>query len=533
MYPFEWLGNSRASLPKVKTGCITCKKRRVKCDEGRPICNRCQKGNRLCAYQSQRTQLSEDTPMQIRLRYPAARSPLSKQSFSSEGERCGFDSFRQIPAGVLGGGLGWPDWGRVVLQISENDAALRHTVIALGAMHEDSLQSFRTSKIDDQRLLPVAYQQYHQAIKMLRSRLLHEADISVEGTILACMLLIVFDFMQGDYCAAGIHLSGGVALLRRYMKQHNATDALIYRISTPWRTSLERSGILPTEGSFIARVLLSYGYIDFWASCWMDSLPALPEVSVLEGLAVKPTSNLRSELNACIQTFTALENRIREFLRAARGIVYQHGQQVPPTDSRRQLPFQSSSITFKEMKTSLTDLLRDWNKTYCRVCTDHLYNGPQEIQAIDSVAANYEKIKTMLEAAQSDGTVDYQASTPDFRQILTLSKKVFEAKDFPGTSPFYVGSPFAFPFGIIHPLYITALHCIDPSVCQEALDILTSRHWKEGAWDSLVMGNIAGEQLAARQVIFPSISMPCSTIPMNEPITTISDAGTRMQPHSY
>jgi hypothetical protein len=32
---------TRAGKPKVRTGCITCKIRRVKCDENRPSCNRC------------------------------------------------------------------------------------------------------------------------------------------------------------------------------------------------------------------------------------------------------------------------------------------------------------------------------------------------------------------------------------------------------------------------------------------------------------------------------------------------------------
>jgi hypothetical protein len=32
---------TRARKPKVKTGCITCKIRRVKCDETKPECRRC------------------------------------------------------------------------------------------------------------------------------------------------------------------------------------------------------------------------------------------------------------------------------------------------------------------------------------------------------------------------------------------------------------------------------------------------------------------------------------------------------------
>ncbi|TQS32088.1 hypothetical protein Golomagni_07605, partial [Golovinomyces magnicellulatus] len=39
---------SRVSKPKVRTGCITCKIRRVKCDEVAPSCNRCTSTGRKC-----------------------------------------------------------------------------------------------------------------------------------------------------------------------------------------------------------------------------------------------------------------------------------------------------------------------------------------------------------------------------------------------------------------------------------------------------------------------------------------------------
>ncbi|KAF8247556.1 hypothetical protein K440DRAFT_301490 [Wilcoxina mikolae CBS 423.85] len=43
------------TIPKVvhrrtRTGCVTCRKRRIKCDEARPICERCRKGDRECSY---------------------------------------------------------------------------------------------------------------------------------------------------------------------------------------------------------------------------------------------------------------------------------------------------------------------------------------------------------------------------------------------------------------------------------------------------------------------------------------------------
>ncbi|KAI1461483.1 hypothetical protein F4805DRAFT_284469 [Annulohypoxylon moriforme] len=50
--------NSAAKKPivrkRTKTGCLTCRKRRIKCDEGRPTCNNCLKSKRQCEGYSQR-----------------------------------------------------------------------------------------------------------------------------------------------------------------------------------------------------------------------------------------------------------------------------------------------------------------------------------------------------------------------------------------------------------------------------------------------------------------------------------------------
>ncbi|RAL11592.1 Zn(II)2Cys6 transcription factor [Aspergillus homomorphus CBS 101889] len=40
---------------RTRSGCFTCRSRRIKCDETRPICDRCRKGNRDCVYPSPNT----------------------------------------------------------------------------------------------------------------------------------------------------------------------------------------------------------------------------------------------------------------------------------------------------------------------------------------------------------------------------------------------------------------------------------------------------------------------------------------------
>ncbi|OLN95538.1 putative transcriptional regulatory protein C15D4.02-like protein 1 [Colletotrichum chlorophyti] len=49
------LSKKKANTRKrTKTGCLTCRKRRIKCDEGRPTCNNCIKSKRLCEGYNQR-----------------------------------------------------------------------------------------------------------------------------------------------------------------------------------------------------------------------------------------------------------------------------------------------------------------------------------------------------------------------------------------------------------------------------------------------------------------------------------------------
>ncbi|KAF3924708.1 hypothetical protein AA313_de0207543 [Arthrobotrys entomopaga] len=45
---------TRASKKRTKTGCLTCRKRRIKCGEERPTCNNCVKSKRVCEGYSQR-----------------------------------------------------------------------------------------------------------------------------------------------------------------------------------------------------------------------------------------------------------------------------------------------------------------------------------------------------------------------------------------------------------------------------------------------------------------------------------------------
>ncbi|KAF8242977.1 hypothetical protein K440DRAFT_590254, partial [Wilcoxina mikolae CBS 423.85] len=44
----EGAKGAKVSRKRTKTGCLTCRKRRIKCGEERPTCNNCIKSKRVC-----------------------------------------------------------------------------------------------------------------------------------------------------------------------------------------------------------------------------------------------------------------------------------------------------------------------------------------------------------------------------------------------------------------------------------------------------------------------------------------------------
>ncbi|QIX01044.1 hypothetical protein AMS68_006561 [Peltaster fructicola] len=63
---------------RTRSGCYTCRQRRVKCDEGRPICDRCRKGKRDCTYPDKTTSSKSNRTA------PKSKSPDTYSSSSSD-----------------------------------------------------------------------------------------------------------------------------------------------------------------------------------------------------------------------------------------------------------------------------------------------------------------------------------------------------------------------------------------------------------------------------------------------------------------
>src|SRR3569833_3334642 len=100
----------RSSRPKVRSGCLTCTRRHVKCDERKPFCLRCEKADIECAGYSSpkppepKKPAKEVVSRTVRPLLPRSESPSGGGSSQAASSYAGGPAGRAGPA--AGGGAG-------------------------------------------------------------------------------------------------------------------------------------------------------------------------------------------------------------------------------------------------------------------------------------------------------------------------------------------------------------------------------------------------------------------------------------------
>ncbi|ENH71192.1 Transcriptional regulatory protein moc3 [Fusarium oxysporum f. sp. cubense race 1] len=130
----------RAYHPKVKTGCQTCRIRRVKCDEGKPVCVRCTSTGRTCDGYTLPPSSSYSSSTST------SPSPQSSDSYNatadlklilprqSPEEVRSYRFFLEVTAPSLAGAFYADFWLAEVPRVCMSDAAIWHAVISLEAL---------------------------------------------------------------------------------------------------------------------------------------------------------------------------------------------------------------------------------------------------------------------------------------------------------------------------------------------------------------------------------------------------------------
>ncbi|KZL66166.1 C6 zinc finger domain protein [Colletotrichum tofieldiae] len=205
---------SRKGRQKVRTGCITCKARRVKCDETKPACKRCSSTGRNCDGYKRNPCRQES----VILHQPNRAFP----GVGHVAEIRALQYFYEVAGPVLSGAVDPYFWTHVVMQFSNFEPAVRHAVIAISSLYEQAQGTFEVGTAvrytyDNQYL---ALHHYNAAIHELRTASTEDKQPVV---LLVCVLFICIEIMRCNRKWALQHSRHGVKILKNICREYRST----------------------------------------------------------------------------------------------------------------------------------------------------------------------------------------------------------------------------------------------------------------------------------------------------------------------
>ena len=175
---------------KVRTGCRTCKQRKVKCDEVKPYCYRCTSTGRHC------DGYAEIKPPQW-MSSALARTTPNPSNFNG-GLARHLEYYHYVAGPGLSEQFAEKFWTKVLPQIGERERAVRHALMAISMMYEDG----------GSQATP-AMNHYNIAIR---------ETLSTQDEVVTLIMAILFtcvEFMHGDPVTAVSHTQHAILMANR------------------------------------------------------------------------------------------------------------------------------------------------------------------------------------------------------------------------------------------------------------------------------------------------------------------------------
>ncbi|KAJ5697999.1 hypothetical protein N7462_000004 [Penicillium macrosclerotiorum] len=461
---------TRSSKPKVRTGCITCKARRVKCDETKPACVRCTTTGRRCdgyaplktsfpeykALAPARTTDASDTTgsssssasrttqtaqLVIRIR-PEYRSlaPLAdpSQADLTPKERWFLVFFRHVTARTNAKFFGEEFWGRLVHQASEVQPAVRHSAIGISALHWDSLAKYHSVRGDQDPSF--ALHQCSKAFAYLQANF--GASVSrrqrMEAVLISCGILLSFAFGQGDARACGCHIRSGLGLLHGWQR-------------------------LQMDNSPVGLVILKS-----FSQLHLDWLPLVGPDGGLENYSYPLHLAVNYQPNIVVET-----------PEDACGILLILGWLTLQMKPQR-LPGQPVACA----SSALLQRLDHW-KALILNRSGALSQQNRETIAILDVWREVVLIKFLTDGRLEEGEMRYDDHLPHFERTVELGRYLTNGA---------LSSSWAWS-AIVTPLFFCAFKCRDWTTRREALDVLLAWRHEQGIW------SLSGPALVLKRLI--------------------------------
>lgn len=204
----------------IRTGCIVCLRKGVRCDRTNPDCVR--RATSRWKSDSCEPAVDQSSPHSAESTDVALRVPdlsIDQLNFASptarEAERHSFQFFISFTAPQIAGAFDNPFWQEMVIRAAYHETAVLHGLIALGSLHEGIITSSSQPGLNRNPKYTFALQHINSAIHALtavsRPR---EEQPDMRMILTLCILLTTFEAMQGRTSDAMQHTMQGVKLFQ-------------------------------------------------------------------------------------------------------------------------------------------------------------------------------------------------------------------------------------------------------------------------------------------------------------------------------
>ncbi|KAJ5379051.1 hypothetical protein N7509_012170 [Penicillium cosmopolitanum] len=454
---------------KVKTGCKTCKARRVKCDESRPACRRCISTGRICdGYGIWGGGGSPYGPPQPSKALSIYCTPVPAGSLDPEEQTC-FDWFMRKTTTKFAGIFKSQFWETLVFQASAQEPAVRHAVVALSAAHRFDISAGSWVPaiygVDAERF---TLQQYNKAIYHLRSatmknnasgsRLSNKKALRV--ALITCMLFVTLEYLRGQYKMGSAHLRYGIQLLAD--------------ISAPMSRTPMAPGVLSPAEDFVHDALIdSYARLTV-QSAMFGHVPSHLCVIVRDP-QVHALPYTFSSLVEARRTLDDLLNRIHCLKR----YIYTHNSHENEDNDIEYQP--ENDFKAFETQCKIVADLSLWKKAYNASIS--LLKAESQTEKIGFLLLRvyHEMAVVMASVCLSSEGRWSSTHTREIDRSLQNGESKCE------------GYSFTIESGFIPPMYYTGLKCRIPRIRRLAIRLLRAAPHREGVWNGPLLADVLEE----------------------------------------
>ncbi|KAF6824442.1 hypothetical protein CPLU01_10873 [Colletotrichum plurivorum] len=506
----------RACATKVKTGCITCKRRHIKCDETRPFCLKCTKSPRgpgVCEgygptartksghggnNAAPRRIIAKGTWRKPQDSLHALLEPGYESVFFKDPEERGYFDFWRVLVGNI---YLFPSdsMARVLPQLARREPAIKHAALAMAAMARSLVP---TLKQRSRRELyrgaggphyEFALKHYGRAIRLVRSQ--EPSSENMLWAIICSVLFVTFECLHGDRNAALSHVNHAYRMMEHYFRQRTLLDA-----GSPTKTPETDSVRAVCDDAawiFQGMTMQSWSHNvlhskDTSEMSWCCKGSARP-------FAVDEMPPVFDDLQAARRWW-----RVVQHYTCHRCPIYTDmylddlTKEMLAGSYLRSTPAPSDVEELLAVLPEFLGHLQRWHAAFS-VVFDRLRSAspPRDPDKIDpdNTYVDYLLLWTDVMTLSYKDIRVLGLMTPAFREMVQLSRAILEAQSNCGGC----SEVFSMDNGPTLALLTVACRCRDAAVRQEATALLGKHHRRDGLWDSRMFHTIAMRNAAIEE----------------------------------